>query len=69
MLPKHGLVYLKQMKDGQFCLKERCFDVFLERNKRTKYGEKDTTTNYTKYFMDETLSIPSKLKDWHVQGT
>jgi len=39
MLPKHG-PYLNQMSGGCVCLKERCFDVFLERNKRTKHGEK-----------------------------
>jgi len=38
-------------------LKERCFDVFLERNERTKYGEKDTAMNYTKYLMGQTLLI------------
>jgi len=39
MLPKHG-PYLNQMSGGWVCLKERCFDVFLERNKITKHGEK-----------------------------
>jgi len=34
-----------------------------------KYGEKDTTMNYMKYLMNQTLSITSKLKDWHGQGT
>jgi hypothetical protein len=37
------------MSGGQVCLKERCFDVFLERNNRTKHGEKDTAMNYTKH--------------------
>jgi len=34
-----------------------------------KYGEKDATMNYMKYLMNQTLSITSKLKDWHGQGT
>jgi len=50
MLPKHG-VYLKLTSGGYVCLKERCFDVFSERNKRAKYGEKDIIMNYTKYLM------------------
>jgi len=50
-------------------LKERCFDVFLERNKRTKYGEKDIIMNYKKYLKIQTSLITSKLKDWHGQGT
>jgi len=44
-------------------LKERCFDVFLERNKRTGHGGKDTAMNYVKYLMSQTLLIISKLKD------
>jgi len=68
MLLKHGL-YLKLMSGGKVCLKERCFDIFSERNKRTKYGEKDIIINYTKYLMIQTFSITSKLKDWHGQGT
>ena len=59
----------KQMSGGQVCLKERCFDVFLGRNKKTKYGEKDTIMNYTKYLMIQTLLSRSELKDWHGQGT
>ena len=43
-------------------MKERCFDVFSEPNKRTKYGEKVITMNYTKYLMNQTLSVTSKLK-------
>jgi hypothetical protein len=50
------------------CLKEKFFDVFSERNKRRKHGEKDTVTNYTKHLMNQT-SIISKLKVWHGQGT
>jgi hypothetical protein len=50
-------------------LKERCFDVFSKRNKRTKYGEKDISMNYMKHLMIKTLSIISKLKDWQGQGT
>ena len=46
-----------------------CFDVFSERNKRTKYGEIDIIMNYTKYLMIQILSITSKLKDWDGQGT
>jgi hypothetical protein len=57
------------MSGSQACLKESCFDVFSERNKKTKYGGKDITMNYTKYLMIQTLSITSKLKDWHGQGT
>jgi hypothetical protein len=34
-----------------------------------KLGEKDTAMNYTKHLMNQTLSITSKLKDWHEQGT
>ena len=34
-------------------MKERCFDVFLEQNKRKGHGEKDTTMNY------ETLNKPN----------
>jgi len=41
----------------------------LERNKRTGHGEKDTTMNYMKYLMSQTLLITSELKDWHGQGT
>jgi len=44
-------------------LKERCFDVFLEQNKRTGHGKKDTTMNYTKYLMSQTLLTIPKLKD------
>jgi hypothetical protein len=44
MLLKHGL-YLKRMSGGPVFSKERCFDVFLERNKRMEHGEKDTTLN------------------------
>jgi len=40
-----------------------CFDVFLEQNKRMGYGEKDTTMNYMKYLMSQTLLIIPKLKD------
>jgi len=43
--------------------KERCFNVFLEWKKRTKYGRKYTTMNYTKHLMNQTLSITSKSKD------
>ena len=68
MLLKHGL-YLKLMSSGKVCLKERCFDVFLERNKRMGHGGKDTTMNYKKYLMSQTLLIISKLKDYHGQGT
>jgi len=45
------------MRGGEVFLKERCFDVFLEQNKRTKHGEKDTVMNYTKYLMIQTLSV------------
>ena len=41
----------------------KCFDVFLEQNKRKGHGEKDTTMNYMKYLMSQTLLIISKLKD------
>jgi Holliday junction resolvase-like predicted endonuclease len=57
------------MRGGYVCLKEKCFDVFSEQNKRTKYGEKDIIMNYTKYLMIKILSITSKLKDCHGQGT
>jgi hypothetical protein len=50
-------------------LKEMCFDVFLERNKRMGHGEKYTTMNYMKYLISQTLLIISKLKDGHRQGT
>jgi hypothetical protein len=68
MILKNGL-YLKQISGGQVCLKERCFDVFLERNKRMGHGKKDTTMNHMKYLMSQTLLIISKLKDQHGQGT
>ena len=32
-------------------MKARCFDVFSERNKKTKYGGKDIIMNYTKYLI------------------
>jgi len=50
-------------------LKERCFDVFLERNKRTEHDEIDTTMNYMKHITNQTLLLTLKLKDWHGQGT
>jgi len=62
MFPKHG-TYLKQISSFYVCLKEGCFDVFLERNKRTKHGEKDTTMYYTKHLMNQTLLITSMLID------
>jgi len=34
-----------------------------------KHDEKDTIMNYMKHLMNQTLSIISKLKDWHGQGT
>jgi hypothetical protein len=68
MLLKHGL-HLKLMSGGYVCLKEKCFDVFSERNKRNKYGGKDIIMNYTKYLMIQILSITSNLKYWHGQGT
>jgi hypothetical protein len=68
MLLKHGL-YLKLMSGGKVCLKERCFNVFLERNKRTEHGEKVTTMNYMKHLTNQTLLIAPKLKDWHGQDT
>jgi Holliday junction resolvase-like predicted endonuclease len=49
-------------------LKEKCFDVFSERNDRTKYGEKDIIMNYTKYLMIQTLSVLSKLKRLALAG-
>jgi hypothetical protein len=39
--------------------------VFSERNKRRKNNEKDIIMNYTKYLITQTLSVTSKLKDWH----
>ena len=44
-------------------MKGRCFDVFLERNKRKGHGGKDTTTNYMKYLKSQILLIILKLKD------
>ena len=60
---------LSKTNERRLSLKERCFDVFLERHKRTGHGEKDTTMNYVKYLMSQTLLIISKLKDWRGQGT
>ena len=51
------------MSGGEVCLEGRCFDVLLERNKRTKYAAKDTTMNYMEHLMNQTLSITSKSKD------
>jgi hypothetical protein len=41
----------------------------IEQLKRMKHGKKDTVMNYTKHLMNQTLSIISKLQDWHGQGT
>ena len=60
--PKHGL-YLKHVSGGKVCSKKRYFNVSLERNKRTKHGEKDTTMNYMKHLMNQTLLITSKSID------
>jgi hypothetical protein len=34
-----------------------------------EHGGKDTTMNYIKHLMKQTLSLTTKLKDWHGQGT
>jgi hypothetical protein len=54
-----------------FEIRERLYahPVFLERNKRTEHGEKDTNMNYTKHLINQTLSLTSQLKEWHEQGT
>jgi len=57
------------MSGGEVCLKERCYDVFLGRNKRTEHDEKDTTMNYMKHLTNQTLLHTSKLKDLHGEGT
>jgi hypothetical protein len=54
---------LSKMRGGYVCLKEKCFDVFLERNKTTEYDGKDTTMNYVEHLMNQTLLITSNLKD------
>jgi hypothetical protein len=55
---------LFKTNERQLNLFERkLFDVFFERNKRTKYGGKYTTVNCTKHLMNQTLSITSKSKD------
>jgi hypothetical protein len=38
-------------------LKGKYFGVFLERNMRKEYGGKDTTMNYTRHLMNQTLLI------------
>ena len=43
----------------------KVFDVFLERNRGTGRGGKDTVMNYMKYLVSKTLLIISKLEDWH----
>jgi hypothetical protein len=60
---------LSKINERKLSLKERCFNAFLERNKRMEHDEKDTTMNYIKYLMNQTLLLTSKLKDWHGQGT
>jgi len=37
----------------------------IEQLKRTKHGEKDTVMNYMKHLKNRTLSVTSKLQDWH----
>ena len=54
---------LSKINEQRLSLLERCFDVFLEQNKRTGHGGKDTTMNYMKYLMSQTLLTITKLKD------
>jgi hypothetical protein len=61
MFLKHGL-YLKLMSGGYVCLKERCFDVFSERNKRTKYGEKRYNYELYEIFNDSNIVNYTKAK-------
>jgi len=60
---------LSKINERQLSLKERCFDVFLERNKRMEHNKKDTAMNYMKHLTNQILLLTSKLKDWHGQGT
>jgi len=56
---------------------ERRLTLFERKVLRCIFGEKQeketwrksTILNYTKHLMNQTLSITSKLKDWHGQGT
>jgi hypothetical protein len=55
--------------ENHACKQDVQVDVFLARNKKMKHGEKDTAMNYAKHIMNQTLSVTSKSKDWHGQGT
>ena len=45
----------------------RC--IFGAKQEKEIWRKKDIIMNYTKYLMIQTLSVTSKLKDWHGQGT
>ena len=53
----------KTNKQRLSLFERRCFDVFLERNKRMGHGKKVTTMNYRKYLMSQTWLSISNLKD------
>ena len=69
------MMYKGNMADVIHILYTECAKIKKKiRRKRVndvqrKHGGDDTTVNYMKQLMNQTLLITSKLKDWHGQGT
>jgi hypothetical protein len=59
---------LSQINEWRLSLFER---KVLQRifGAKQDYSKKDTTMNYMKHLMNQTLLLTSKLKYWHGQGT